>query len=398
MGRTEPPPCALRPQAPVTLDAYRDLFPLPEGEVYLDHAATGTLGAHTLGAVTDYLAGRAGLLADRSPNNFPADLDRGVRARERAAALVGADAASVALVPNTSYGLNLVVQGLDWRPGDRVVVPGCEFPANHLPWLGLAPLGVEVDTVAHREGVFSVDDVRAALQPETRVVAVSAVQFLSGFRCDLEAIGALCRERGVLFVVDAIQAVGASRLDMSAIKADLLAVGGHKWLGALQGLGFVAVAPSLLPRLRPTIGWLNGPVDWDDFDTVSTALHPDATRFHVGTSPTAGVYALDAALGAMLEVGPDVIEAVVLANAARMAEGLERLGAERYGPQGQPASGIVTVRVPDPEGLHAHLASQGVTCSMRSRLVRFAPHAQTPPAAIDHALDAVASFGRTVHA
>ena len=235
-----------------------------------------------------------------------------------------------------------------------------------------------------------------ALRPETRVLAVSAVQFLSGFRCDLEALGALCRARGVLFVVDAIQAVGAVRLDAEALGIDLLATGGHKWLGAMQGVGVAAVAPGLVDRLRPVRGWLNGPVDWDDFDAIRTDLHPDATRFHVGTMPTAGLYALDAALGGLLAVGPEVIEAAVLDHAARLAEGLERLGYARYGPEGEPRSGIVAFDAPDPEGLHAHLAERGVTCSLRSRRVRFAAHAQTRPEAVDAALDAVAAFGRTV--
>ena len=379
----------------MTLDAYRDLFELPEGVAYLDHAATGVLGRHVTDAVGDYLAGRAGRVPGRSPNNFPADLQRIERARQRAAALVGAPPAWVAMVPNTSYGLNLLVEGLDWLPGDRVAVPGCEFPANLLPWLGLADRGVEVDRVAHRDGVFSVDDVAAALRPETRVVSVSAVQFLSGFRCDLEGIAALCRDRGVWLAVDAIQAVGAVRLDVQALGVDLLATGGHKWLGAMQGAGLVAVAPDLMAHLRPTRGWLNGPVDWDDFDAVSTELHPDATRFHVGTMPTAGLYALDAAVGAVLAVGPEAVEAAALASAARLATGLDALGYERVGPQGEPASGIVTVRADDPEGLHAHLAERGVVCSLRSRLVRFAAHAQTRPEAVDRALDAVAAFGRT---
>ena len=379
----------------MTLDTYRDLFESPEGVAYLDHAATGVLGRHVTDAVGDYLAGRAGRIDGRSPNNFPADLDRIERARLRAAALVGAPAEWVAAVPNTSYGLNLLVEGLDWTPGDRVAVPGCEFPANLLPWLGLADLGVAVDRVAHRDGVFTVDDVAAAIRPETRVVAVSAVQFLSGFRCDLEGIAALCRDRGVVFAVDAIQAVGAVRIDMSALGIDLLSTGGHKWLGAMQGAGFAAIAPGLMARLRPTRGWLNGPVDWDDFDAISTDLHSDATRFHVGTMPTAGLYALDAAVGAILDVRPEVVEEAALANAARLAEGLDVLGYERVGPQGTPASGIVTVRAEDPEGLHAHLAGRGVVCSLRSRLVRLAAHAQTRPEAVDLALDAVASFGRT---
>ncbi len=377
----------------MTLDAYRDLFALPPGVVYLDHAATGTLAAPTVAAATDFLDSRAGRVPGRMPNHFAADIERFDRARQRAAALVNAPVETVCLMPNTSTGLNLVAQGLDWQPGDRVAVPGCEFPSNLLPWRDLARLGVETDVVAHREGTFSADDVEAAITPRTRVVAVSAVQFLSGFRCDLEAIGAVCRAHGVLFVVDAIQAVGAVRIDVEAVRPDLLATGAHKWLGGMQGGGFAVVAPDLMERLTPPRGWLNGPVDWDDFESVGLDLHPDATRFHVGTFPTAAVYGLDAAIGAMLDVGPETIEAAVRANATQLAEGLDRLGVARYGPPGPPAAGIVTVRAEDPEGLHAHLAKKGVVASMRSRLVRFSPHAQTRPEAIDVALDAVATFG-----
>ena len=376
----------------MTLDAYRDLFRTPPGTVYLDHAATGVVGTPAVDAVTDYLAGRSGAVPGRSPNDYPADLDRVVRARRRAAALVGARPESVCVVPNTSYGLDLVARGLDWRPGDRVVVPGCEFPANLLAWRGLAGRGVAVDAVPHRDGTFTASDVEAAVTPRTRVVSVSAVQFLSGFRADLAAIGDVCRARGVLFVVDGIQAVGAVQVDVRALGVDLLAVGGHKWLGGMQGAGFAVVGDRLLDRLAPTLGWLNGPVDWDDFEATTGALHPDATRFHVGTYPTAAVYALDAAVGAMLDLGPAAVEAAVRANAARLAAGLDALGLERYGAGGEPLAGIVTVGHPDPEGLHAWLASSGVAASVRSRRVRFAPHAHTRPQDVDRALDAVASF------
>ena len=380
----------------MTLDAYRSLFDLPPDLAYLDHAATGVLSRPARDAAVAFLDGRAARRSDRSPNDFPADLERIDRVRSRAASLIGAEVRNVDLVPNTSYGLNLLAQGLDWQAGDRVVVPGCEFPANLMPWRGLAHLGVGVDLVPHREGTFTVDDVERALRPETRVVAVSQVQFLSGFRCDLAGIAALCRDGGVLLAVDAIQGVGALRLDVGAVRPDLVAFGGHKWLCSMQGLGVAVVADSLLDRLRPMRGWLNGPVDWDDFEAVTDDLHPDATRFRLGTMATAQAYALDAALGLFLDLGARAVEDAVLANAARLADGLERLGTRRYG-SADPArqSGIVTVEVDDPEGLHAHLAGCGVACSLRSRLVRFAPHAHTRPSDLDRALDAVGSFGRT---
>jgi selenocysteine lyase/cysteine desulfurase len=377
----------------VTLDAYRDLFDLPPGLAYLDHAATGVLSRPAREAAAAYLDKRAGRDPERTPNDYPADLDRVRRARQRAAALAGADVRNVELVPNTSAGLGLLAAGLDWRPGDRVAVPACEFPANVLPWRALAHRGVEVDLVPHREGTFTPEDVEAALRPETRLVAVSAVQFLSGFRCDLEAISALCRDRGVLLAVDAIQAVGAVRLDVGA--ADLVASGGHKWLCAMQGLGVVVVADTLLDRLRPPRGWLNGPLDWDDLENATLRLHDDATRFRTGTMPTAQAYALDAALGLFLDVGMDQIETAVLGHAARLARELSALGLRRSG-SADPArqSGIVAVEADEPDALHAHLAARGVACSLRNGRVRFAPHAHTREADLDRALDAVARFNR----
>ena len=383
------------PAPAVTLDTYRRQFDLPEGLAYLDHAATGVLSRPVHDAAADFLAGRAARLADRSPNNFPVDLERVERVRARAAALVGADVRHVDVQPNTSTAINLVARGLDWQPGDRIAVASCEFPTNLLPWRALGPEGVEVDGIAHRDGTFTADDVAAALQPRTRVVAVSWVQFLSGFRCDLAAIADVCRAHDVLLVVDAIQGVGALQLDAAGLGIDVVATGSHKWLGGMQGTGFVVVAERLLHRLRPLRGWLNGPVDWDDFEGSGDALHDDATRFRVGTLPMAQLYALDAALGGFLAVGTDVIEAAVLAHAARLAEGLDALGYRRYG-SADPAhaSGIVTVEAPEPEALHTHLAARGVQCSVRSRKLRLAPHAQTRPADLDRALDAVASFGR----
>ena len=376
----------------MTLDAYRTQFDLPPEQSYLNHAAMGVLSRRAREAVEGYLVERAGA----NPENY---LDRQPeidRARARAAALVGADARNVEFVTNTSRGINLVVQGLDWQPGDRVAVPGCEFPANLLPWLALERRGVSVDVIPHRDGTFAVEDAAAALRPETRVLAVSWVQFLSGFRADLAALGALCRDRGVLLCVDGIQGLGALQIDAPSLGIDVLATGGHKWLGAMQGGGFAYVADRVLDRLDPVRGWLNGPVDWDDLEHTPRSLHDTAERFRVGTLPTAQVLALDAALGLHDALGGAAVEAAVLGHAARLAEGFGALGLARYGTaDAGHASGIVTVTVDDPEGLHAHLGARGVQVAVRSRRVRFAPHAHTRDADVERALDAVAEFVRS---
>ena len=377
----------------MTPDAYRAQFDLAPELSYLNYAAMGVVSRRAREAVEGYLVERAGA----NPENYVDRQPEIDRARARAAALVGADARNVEFVTNTSVGINVVVQGLDWRPGDRVAVPGCEFPTNLLPWLALNRKGVSVDLIPHREGTFTVEDVAAALRPETRVLAVSWVQFLSGFRVDLAALGALCRARDVLFCVDGIQGLGALQIDAPALNIDVLATGGHKWLCAMQGCGFVYVADRVMDDLDPVRGWLNGPVDWDDLEHTPRTLHDTAERFRMGTLPTAQVLALDAALGLHGERGAGAIEAAVLGHAGRLADGFERLGLARYGSgDASHASGIVTLTVDDPEGLHAHLASRGVQVAVRSRRVRFAPHAHTRDADVDRALDGVAEFVRPV--
>lgn len=339
-------------------------------------------------AVTRWLA----LRAEDDPNAFPHVMDTIEALRDRLGALVGADGARMEYAPNTSYALNVLAQGLDWQPGDRILVPEGEFPANVFPWLGLERRGVAVDRVPAPDGTFSVEAVAERITSRTRLVAVSWVQFLSGFRCDLAALSALCRERGVLLALDAIQGLGALRLDLRETPVDFLACGSHKWLMGLTGIGFFYVSEALQARLTPTLGWLNGPVDWDDLGAASPSLFNDARRFRLGTLNLAGIVALDAALGVYEAVGKEEAERRVLAGAARLADGLDRLGLRRFGSRDpRHASGIVTVEVAGngtaAESVRLALAERGVTASVREGKLRLAPSWPTPPEHIDAALD-----------
>ena len=371
----------------MTLDAYRARYDLPAGRAYLNYAALGVLARPAADAVRAYLDERAGA----APGAFEPHLDTIERALDRAAALLGTDRAHVETLPNTTYGIDVLVRGLAWRPGDRVAVPACEFPTNRLPWRALEAKGVAVDLVPHREGTFTVDAFREVVTARTRVVAVSSVQFLSGFRADLAALGQLARDHGALFCVDAIQSLGALRLDVEALGVDLAAAGGHKWLGGMTGAGLIYASDRVLAEADPVVGWLGGPVDWDDFEGADGALHPDARRLRAGTVAVAPMLALDASLDGMLALGPGALEAAVLENAARLAHGAERLGLARFG-SADPAhaSGIVTLAPPDPEAAFQRLADAGVDAALRSRRLRLSAHAQTRPDEIDRALAALA--------
>jgi len=371
---------------------YRSNFPHAEEMIYLDHAATGPLSRPVIDAVKAFLEERH----RTKPNNYFDVMPILERGRTRLARLLGCSPERIEYAPNTSYGLNMLALGYPWQQGDRVAVPDCEFPGNVQPWLGLLErYGVEVDFIPTQRGAFSLEDVERTLRPETRVLAVSWVQFLSGFRCDLRAPADLAHSSNTLLVVDAIQGLGALRLNVEESGIDFLSSGGQKWMLATQGSAFVYVSETLQNRLLPVRGWQNGPVDWNDFGAFTDELHHDATRFRVGTLNSIGCLALDAALGLHLEAGPKWVEGRVLENARMIAVGLEAVGFRRFGSSDPAhASGIVTVEVPEPEVLHAHLQSQNIHISLRDRKLRFAPHAYNTEEEIGAVIEEIGSFVR----
>ncbi len=374
---------------PDRLAALRRQFPHTADTVYLNHAAVSPLSRRVVDALDAYLT-------ERHRTNIENYFDFAPTIEEtleQIARMLGTRADRVAFVPNTSSALNVLAQGLRWQPGDRIALPGCEFPANVYPFMNLQRHGVAVDFIPHREGTFTLEDIERTLTPRTRLLTLSCVQFLSGYRADLPAIGRLCREHGVIFCVDAIQGLGALRLDVEACGIDFLACGGHKWLMATQGIGLLYLTEALQSRIDPPAGWLHGPVDWDHFFDYELAFHPDARRFHLGTMNAPGIAALHAALTLREETGPAWCEAQVLDRSRRLAEGLAGLGLRRYGTDDPAhASGIVTVHHPAPEALFEHLRQHRIHTALRNRLLRFSPTYYNHPDEVEAALDAVAAF------
>lgn len=372
----------------MTLEELREAFPHAGDRVYLNHAATSPLSTPVRKAIETRLAERQGPAID----DHPAFRRTMARTRERAASVLGARADQVAFTANTSDGLNLLAGGLDWEEGDRVAVPGCEFPANVYPFLLLEDRGVEVDFVPHREGCVTAERVAETITDRTRLLSVSWVQFLSGHRTDLAEIAALCRRRDVVFCVDAIQGLGALELDVDWAGVDFLAAGGHKWLMGTQGLGLVYVSDDLLERLRPVrAGWAHGPIDFEHLFEYRLRFHPDATRFEAGTPNELGVPALEAALDLYERAGPTRCEERVLELARRAVRGMIELGHAHYGPDAV-RSGIVTFRHPEPEDLQAYLAEHAVAVAVRNGLLRVSPAYYNTPAEIDRLLDLVDAY------
>src|SRR3954454_2302461 len=226
---------------------FRSHFPVTARWAYFDHAAVAPLS----GPARQALAGWAADRADNGDVHVSSWLRRVEEVRRQAGLLLNADSLDLAFVKNTSEGIGIVAEGLPWRHGDNVVTAADEYPANLYPWLNLAGRGVEVRTVPSRDGRIEVEDLAAAIDPRTRLVSLSFVEFATGFRNDLDRVGQLCRERGVLFFVDAIQGLGVLPLDVSRTPIDFLAADGHKWLLGPEGAGLLYVRSELVEQLHP---------------------------------------------------------------------------------------------------------------------------------------------------
>lgn len=329
---------------------------------------------------------RKPLIARSPPGARPTD-----RVRASVAHLVGGRAEQVAFTQNTSTGLATVTNGLDWRDGDNVVVPAGEFPSNFYPWSALRRRGVQVREVDMTDGRARVDDVLVALDRRTRVLAISAVQYSSGYRYDLGVFGRVCQNTGVLLVVDGTQAVGALTLDADLLGIDVLAVSAHKWMLGPFGIGFTHLSQRAMERLTPsTVGWLSveDPFAFDH----EPVLAGDGRRFESGTENSAGIAGLGAAIDLLHELDRQRVEDQVLDRAAELAALLEEVGMAVHLPgRRDRRSGIVTASSPSTPHrvLHDRLLSEGVRCSLRGSGLRFAPHYFTTGADLHRAADSL---------
>jgi len=351
---------------------FRALFPAYRRGIYMDHAAVSPFSTLARDELLAYWKLRAGLQEGVEEGLMAM---RG-RLKDDIASFIGAPSGDgIALVPNTSTGLNIVASGLPWKRGDQVLLNTLEFPANIYPFLNLERLGVHADWIRPRDGRISVADVAGALRPRTRLLSISFVQFLNGFRTDLETIGKLCRKRGVWFVVDGIQGLGAVPLDVKKCRIDALASGGAKWLMWPMGTGFLYCAPELLKAIHPAhAGWLAVKDAWN-FREYKLDFLETAEKFEGATLNWMGLSVAHRMLREFLALGRERIWTRIKALSTRILEGCENLGLEIITPkEPEHRSGIVTIRVPDAEKVHRRLARAGVVISLREGLLRISPH------------------------
>ena len=410
-------------------------FDLSPDICYLNHAAVAPWPRRAVAAVTRFAEenGRRGAAG------YPAWLATERRLRERLADLLGgASPDDIALVKNTSEGLSILAQGLDWRPGDNLVGIAQEFPSNRIPWEALREQGVEyraldlrglatiapnpggdsppagANTAPGTEGTIRTQTrqlfyagastvagaqvsggIETALErlceDRTRAVAISSVQYARGERLDLERLATACHRRGILLFVDAIQSLGALPMDLRRMPADAVVADGHKWLLGPEGIAVLYVAPALRPRLRlRQFGWhmVAHPGDYDRPDWTPS---PTATRFEPGSPNLLGIHALEASLSLLQEVGLDQVATAIEHRVDRLIDLIDQAGYEILTPRA-PArrAGILTFRIPDarfdPTPLWRALLAKGVVCAPRGGGIRFSPHFYTDEAVLDKAV------------
>lgn len=367
--------------SPMPFDRQRALFPALVRRIYLNHAGVSPCSTRTVEATSAWLED----LAQNGVANEHRWEELATHVRGLCARLIGASAEEIAYVRNTSHGLGLVAEGLPWQAGDEVAVcTALEYPSNVYPWLHLASRGVFVREIVPDGGGVTPAAVEAAITDRTRLVAVSSVQYATGHRTDLAAIGDICRRRGLLFLVDGIQSVGFGPLDVKRAGIHFLSADSHKWMLGMPGVGFLYVDREVVDRLRPVlVGWHSTTDAWN-FDRAHFDLRRDAQKLEEGSPTYCAIAGMGAALEILLDVGLEAVEKRVSELVERLDVGLREVGCETFPPREQRA-GILTFTpsVGSGEALHRHLEENGVSLSLRRGRVRASPHFYTRDEEID---------------
>ncbi len=336
-------------------------FPVTERWAYFDHAAVSPLPRRAGDRMRAWVA-------EQEQNgvvhwlDWEAKLERHRRAIAR---LLNAEVEEIAFVNSTTHGIGLVAEGFPWRDGDNVVTAAEEYPSNIYPWMNLADRGVSLRTVPSRAGRVEMDDLANAMDRRTRVLTISHVEWSSGFRNDLDALGELCRSRGVALFVDAIQGLGPFTIDVKRTPIDFLAADGHKWLLGPEGAGLMFVRRDWIDRLRPLgVGWHSVTASYNT-PGIHFDLKPSAERWEGGSFNMPGIQTFGASLELLMEIGPAVVSQRILDRAEAVREVARTAGWTVFGsPRPEDRSGIVVLEKDgvDPDAFAREARGAGSPC------------------------------------
>jgi selenocysteine lyase/cysteine desulfurase len=374
-------------------EALRDVeFPVAQRWAYFDHAAVAPLPRRSGAMLRSW--------ADEQEQDgvvgWPAREQRLEAIRSQVARLINADRDEIAFVCSTTHGIGLIAEGYPWSPGDNVVTAADEYPSNIYPWMNLASRGVDLRLVPSREGRIWLEDLSAAMDGRTRVLAISHVEFASGFRNDLAALGERCHSRRVALFVDAIQGLGPFCIDVRRTPIDFMAADGHKWLLGPEGAGLLYVRRDWIDRLRPIgVGW-HSVVGSYNSQHNDFQLKRTAGRWEGGSFNMPGLLSFGASVGLLLEVGTEAVSRRILDRACAVREvacatGWTVAGSPREGDR----SAIVVIERAgvDPSTAARELRRQGVVVSCRRGRLRISPHVYNNAEDLDRLRLGLAALG-----
>jgi cysteine desulfurase/selenocysteine lyase len=371
---------------------FRESMPVARRWAYFDHAAVAPLS----GPGRDAVLAWTDQATDEGDPVWPLWERRVEEVRDLVARLIGADRREVAFVPNTTAGISLVAEGFPWQAGDNLVVPANEFPSNLYPWMNLERRGVQTRRLPVPGAGLDIDQVLAACDDRTRLIAISWVGYATGWRLDVGALVEAAHRRGILVFLDAIQGLGVFPLDVGDTGVDFLAADGHKWMLGPEGAGIFYLRREHLERLRPlNVGW-HSVVRSHDFNRCELDLRPEAARYEGGSQNMVGTLALGASLSLLADLGlsskTSPLADRVLEINALAAERLERSGARIASDLAAGrASGILSFELPgrDLAAARRRCLDAGVVLSVRVGRLRISPHAYVNEDDVDRLLDAL---------
>ncbi len=376
---------------PAKFDHFWKLFPVAKSDIYLNHAAISPMSIKVVEAIQMATTKRSAGAVD----TFGTMLEAKEGLKKNISALINCHPDDIAIIGNTSEGFNWLVNGLHWQKGDHILLVEGEFPSNVYPFMNLESQGVAIDFVPTRNGMIHVEDIEKKITYSTRLLSISFVEFFNGFRNDLDTIGQLCDSRNVLFSVDGIQGVGAIPLNVKEAKIDFLSNGGHKWLMAPMGCGFMYIKPQLRAKLRPVFaGWLSVKDSWN-FDEYQLDFLEDSGRFEIGTPNFLGIIGARASTELLVEADPEHIIQHLLHLGDGLISGLESIGMTYLGSR-EPMhrSGIYTFTADRAEELFTYLSQNHVHVALRKGAIRISPHFYNQSAEIEQAIELCQNFYR----
>jgi cysteine desulfurase/selenocysteine lyase len=356
-------------------NALRALFPVTERVNYLNHAAVSPPPAATIAAIQSQLTD----VSENGSVNFRSWVATKERTRQLLATMLGARPEQVAFMRNTSDGLSTVANGLRWQPGDNLVTFRNEFPSNIYPWLRLCDaFGVEVRMAEEHNGRIDLNELIGLIDAKTRLVAISQVQYASGFRADLERLGCAARAHDALLVVDVIQALGVIPIDVQAELVDIAAGACHKWLLTPEGVGFLYLSDRARERIQPTlVGWISVP-DPEDYGNFSQGWNCGTLAWETGTGSTALIHGLEQSLKLLTETGVDHIQAHLETLTDYLCECLGdrpyRIVSSRERSEKSQIVCIQHTSGLSARNLYAHLKDRRIITAPRGNRLRISPH------------------------